>query len=503
MAELERAPQPEVSVYAALRSRWEHEPGRVFLRVPQGRAWTYEEIDDLAARMATVIRAGGAAPGERVMVQVRKSPEAVALYLACLRTGTVYTPINPAYTDTEVEYFIDDAQPAVLVQAPDRGVARNGIGVLTLDPTGGGSLLAAAHTAPADTDPTPGSGSDVVAMLYTSGTTGRSKGAMLTSDNLLSNARALHHIWAWQDDDVLLHLLPIFHTHGLFVALHCAMLGASEVIFCERFDPETAIQWLPQATVMMGVPTYYHRLLADPGFDRSHAAGMRLFTSGSAPLSATAHRAFTARSGHEILERYGMTETGMITSNPYYGARVPGTVGYPLPAVEVRVVGEDGAVLPPDRTGMVEVRGPNVFAGYWQMPDKTADAFTADGFFRTGDIGSMAGDGRLTLAGRSSDMIISGGLNVYPKEVELVLDETAGVRESAVVGVPHPDLGEAVVAFVVGEAGEAALAAVCAQRLAGFKRPKAVVFVDELPRNAMGKVQKNLLRESHAGLFSA
>lgn len=492
------------SLHDTLRTGWESDPQRAFLEVPGVRAWTYGDVDRLAGQMGEVLRAHGAGRGERVMVQVDKSPLAVALYLAVLRTGAVYVPLNVAYTHEEVKHFVADAAPAVFVAANEsvRAALPGAVAVLTLSTDDGGTLGQAARSVGELGAPAPGSGDDVVAMLYTSGTTGRSKGAMLTSDNLVSNGVSLHRIWGWENDDVLLHVLPIFHTHGLFVALHCAMLGASRVWFPSRFSVDTVKQLLPETTVMMGVPTYYQRLLADDDFGSEHTTGMRLFTSGSAPLSVTAHRAFAARTGHEILERYGMTETGMITSNPYHGDRIAGTVGYPLPDVEVRVVDDDGRELPPGAPGGVEVRGPNVFAGYWRMPDKTAAELRTDGFFRTGDIGFLDGEGRLTLAGRSSDLIISGGLNVYPKEVELVLDEVAGVAESAVVGVPHPDFGEAVVAFVVGMADEAMLRDGC-RRLAPFKRPKAYVFVDELPRNAMGKVQKQALRESHAGVFVA
>jgi malonyl-CoA/methylmalonyl-CoA synthetase len=491
------------SLYERLCEGWRSEPDRVFLRVPGGPTWTYGALALLAADLSTVLRGLGAARGERVMVQVDKSPESVALYLAALRIGAIYVPLNTAYTPAEVEYFAANARPAVFVGA-DTGVEEMlppGTRYATLRPDGSGTLMDPITPGVGNAEPTPGSGSDIVAMLYTSGTTGRSKGAMLTSDNLVSNADALYEIWRWQPEDVLLHLLPIFHVHGLFVALHCAMLGGSEVIFLDRFSVEAARTHLPEATVMMGVPTYYHRLIADDAFGPQHAHRMRLFTSGSAPLTEAAHRAFQAKSGHVILERYGMTEAGMITSNPYDGPRVAGTVGYPLPDVAVRVVNEAGRPVPPGTPGQVQARGPNVFAGYWEMPEKTAETFTLDGYLRTGDIGSLSEDGRLTLAGRSSDMIISGGLNVYPKEVELVLDDVDGVVESAVVGVAHPDLGEAVVAFIVGSATAGTLAEACGSQLAPFKQPKTYVHVSELPRNAMGKIQKNELRSTHTDLF--
>ena len=485
------------SLFEVLAARGTSEPDRVFLDVPGGATWTYGALDRLVGRMGAALLESGGGPGERVMVQVGKSPEAVALYLATLRIGAIYCPLNTAYTPAEVQYFVGDASPAVFVGSDDRARAFSPAGThfLTLASDGGGTLMDCVGEVLASPDPTPGGGSSVVAMLYTSGTTGRSKGAMLTSDNLVSNALALHEIWRWDDRDVLLHALPIFHVHGLFVALHCAMLGASRVIFVDRFSVESTLGLLPMATVMMGVPTFYHRLLADERLTADRVANMRLFTSGSAPLSEGVHRSFEERTGHRILERYGMTEAGMITSNPYDGARIAGTVGYPLPGVEVRVVDDHGEVSAPGNPGAVEVRGPNVFAGYWQMSERTAAEFRPDGFFRTGDVGTLQPDGRLTLAGRSSDMVITGGLNVYPKEVEIVLDEVTEVEESAVVGVPHVDLGEAVVAFVVGSADESLLAATCADRLAAFKRPKRYIYVDALPRNAMGKVQKRELRD--------
>ncbi len=501
------------NVYDVLAERFDGALDRPFLRVPGRPSWSYGDADDAAARYATVLARRGVRAGDRVVAQVAKSPEAVAVYLACLRLGAVYVPLNPAYTDTEVEFFLGDAAPAAVVTHPGTSASRvaarsdPAAAVLTLGPDGSGSLPEAAREAAPRGPIEPRSPGDIAAMLYTSGTTGRSKGAMLTGANLASNAIALHRIWGWEPGDVLLHVLPIFHVHGLFVALHCAMLNASEVVFCDRFDPAAARRWLPESTVMMGVPTHYSRLLDDAGFRSDDCAGMRLFTSGSAPLSATAHGAFAARTGHAILERYGMSEAGMITSNPYDGPRLAGTVGYPLPDVEVRVVGEDGAPTLPGEPGDVEVRGPNVFVGYWRLPDKTAEAFRADGFFRTGDVGSVAADGRLTLAGRSSDIIITGGLNVYPKEVELALVEQDGVAEAAVFGVPHPDLGEAVVACVVPVRGLSAdparLDAALGDRLAPFKRPKRYVFASSLPHNAMGKVEKAVLRARHAGAFAA
>jgi malonyl-CoA/methylmalonyl-CoA synthetase len=497
---------PDGGLHALLRAGFEPALDRAFLTVPGGRRWTYREVDDLSARMAAILVDRGLGVGDRLLVQVAKSPESVALYLAALRAGAVYLPLNTAYTDRELEYFVADAEPAVAVVDParaDGGLAGAGA-VLTLDGHGAGTLGEEAARTGAALDPVARGPDDVVAMLYTSGTTGRSKGAMLTSENLASNALALHRIWGWEPGDVLLHVLPIFHVHGLFVALHCAMLNGSEVIFCPGFDATTVRGLLPRATVAMGVPTHYARLLEVPGFGASDCESIRLFTSGSAPMTEHLHRRFAERTGHLVLERYGMTEAGMITSNPYRGERVAGSVGYPLPEVEVRVTDDAGGEVASGVPGQVEVRGPNVFAGYWRMPDKTAAQFAGGGWFRTGDVGSLAHDGRLTLAGRATDMIISGGLNVYPKEIEQALDEVDGVVESAVVGIDHPDLGEAVTAFLVvdGEVSDGELAAAVAP-LARFKHPRRHVLVDELPRNAMGKVQKAALRAGHSDLYSA
>jgi malonyl-CoA/methylmalonyl-CoA synthetase len=472
-----------------------------FLTVPGGRRWTYGEVADLAGRIGSVLGDAGVTPGDRVMVQTDKSAEAVALYLAALRIGAVYVPLNTGYTPAEVCFFESDAEPAVFVSDPS-AAHRTTVASFTLDADGSGTLCAAAAAA-SPVEPVERNGDDPAAMLYTSGTTGRSKGAVLTNRNLTSNALALHQAWAFEPGDVLLHILPIFHVHGLFVALHCAMLNGSEVIFQPRFDPDAVMRELPSATVLMGVPTQYVRLLADPRFDAEPCRGMRLFTSGSAPMTEQVHQAFTERTGHGILERYGMTEAGMITSNPYHGDRIPGTVGFPLPGVETRVVGEDGSPVDIGVPGIVQVRGPNVFAGYWKLPEETARAFDDAGWFHTGDVGSVDDDGRLTLVGRASDMIISGGLNIYPKEIETVLDDVPGVIESAVVGVPHREFGEAVVAFVVcgadvdNEEIERGLGG-----LARFKHPKRIIRLGSLPRTAMGKVQKAELRRTHTDLFS-
>ncbi len=465
----------------------------------------------LVARQANALRSLGVGPGDRIAAQAPKTPEALALYGAAVALGAVFLPLNTAYTAEEVEYFLGDATPRVFVcdglrEASLRPIAaRHGATVLTLNADGTGSLTGAAvgqgeTVAPADrgTD-------DLAALLYTSGTTGRSKGAMLTHGNLLSNAEALAELWRFTPQDVLLHALPIFHTHGLFVASNLSLLTGGAMIFLPGFAPDQVLGQMPHASVMMGVPTFYTRLLDDPRLTRGLTAHMRLFISGSAPLLAETHLAFAERTGHLILERYGMTETNMIASNPYDGERRAGTVGFPLPGVELRIA-LDGVDVAPGEVGQIEVRGPNVFKGYWQMPDKTAEELRPDGFFLTGDLGLRDADGYLRIVGRSKDLVISGGFNVYPKEVELLLDEVPGVLESAVIGVPHPDFGEAVFAVLVPRRGEpldpdAALATI-RDRLARYKQPKAAVVVTDLPRNTMGKVQKNLLRQTYSGWFS-
>ena len=475
-----------------------------FLRVPGRDVVTYGETLERSALFAGVLRDHGAGPGERIAVQVEKSSDAIALYLACLRIGAVYLPLNTAYTGGEVDHFLTDAEPRVFVARPgahpNLPADMSPCAVLDLGTDDSGTLCTLAGGATAIDDIVDRRGDDVAAMLYTSGTTGRPKGALLTHRNLAANARALFEVWGWQRDDVLLHALPVFHVHGLFVALHCAMLGGSTVEFLPRFDTEAICEAIPRATVMMGVPTFYGRLLSEPSFDRTLCGHMRLFVSGSAPLPENVFGAFERHTGHRVLERYGMTETGILTSNPLDGDRIGGTVGFPLPGVEVRVCDEEDRPLPAGEIGSVQVRGPGVFAGYWRLPEKTAAEFLTDGFFRTGDLGSLDGEGRLTLAGRAGDLIISGGLNVYPKEVELCLDELPDIAESAVVGLPDPDFGEAVTAFVVpanpgGDAPELeTIRAALRDRLAGFKQPRRLMIVDQLPRNAMGKVEKARLR---------
>jgi malonyl-CoA/methylmalonyl-CoA synthetase len=480
-----------------------------------GRRYSWDEMDRASARIASLLASLDLPHGARVAVQVDKSPEAVMLYLATLRAGLVYLPLNTAYRAAEIEYFLNDAQPSVVVCSPanadwvqplaDSAGTRH---VYTLDELRGGvnrgTLLdqAASHADRFDT--VQRQADDLAAILYTSGTTGRSKGAMLSHGNLSSNALVLRDYWQWQPDDVLLHALPLFHIHGLFVACNGALINGSKMIFLSRFDSAEVVRQLPQATVFMGVPTYYTRLLDEPGFDRAACARMRLFISGSAPLLPATFTAFRERSGHTILERYGMSETAMLTSNPYDGMRLPGSVGKPLPGVAIRTANAEGHACAVDEIGGIEVRGPNVFKGYWRMPEKTAEEFTADGYFRTGDVGRFDANGYLWIVGRSKDLIISGGYNVYPKEVEAVIDDVDGVLESAVIGVPHADFGEAVVAVVVLEpgagaaVGEAGIIAGLKEKIANFKVPKRVHFVDELPRNTMGKVQKNVLRSRFA-----
>jgi malonyl-CoA/methylmalonyl-CoA synthetase len=486
------------------------QPQRVFLRTPQGRALSYAALRDQTTRFASALAARGVIPGDRVAVQIDKSVDAVLLYIACLRMGAVFVPINVANTANEVDYFLSDSQPRVAVIRPaDRAVLEpladraHVQHVETLGVDGDGSLPQLVSQCAAISElPRSGKLSSLAALVYTSGTTGRSKGAMLTRGNLASNAAVLAEVWRFSESDVLLHTLPLFHVHGLFAAINTVLASGSSLLLMPKFDAASALARLPEVTVYMGVPTHYTRLLLEPGLTRRVAARMRLFVSGSAPLLAEAHQEFLQRTGHTILERYGMTETLMVTSNPYDGDRVPGSVGPALPGVSVRVADTDSGA-----TGNIEVKGPNVFAGYWRADEKTRREFTADGWFKTGDLGRIDASGYVYIVGRAKDLVISGGYNVYPKEVETELDAVAGVRESAVFGVPHPDFGEGVTAAVVGELGavlsEAEIIGAIKARLAGYKIPKRIVFVDELPRNAMGKVQKNALRATYASLYCA
>lgn len=481
------------------------------LILADGTEVTGAQFVAMGNRFAHALGAAGLVAGDRMAVQVEKSAQSLALYAAALATGVVFLPLNTAYTADEVAYFVQNSGAALLVCDPEKEAAlvpvavRFGAGLLTLDGAGEGSLSVAAVEQSDIFVPVARDAQDLAAILYTSGTTGRSKGAMLTHDNLLDNARVLVREWRFTPDDVLLHMLPVFHTHGLFVASNVSLLSRGKMIFLPGFRTAQALEWLPRATAMMGVPTFYTRLLDDPGFDRALCGHMRLFTSGSAPLLTETHQRFSQRTGHFILERYGMTETNMSTSNPYDGERRAGTVGPALPGVELKITDpETGATLPRGEPGMIEVRGRNVFAGYWQMPEKTAEELRPDGFFITGDIGVTDADGYVTIVGRQKDLIISGGYNIYPKEIELVLDKQPGVLESAVIGVPHPDFGEAVLAVIVPlPGGSPSIQGLegGADRLARFKHPKRYVFLDELPRNTMGKVQKNLLRDRFADSF--
>jgi malonyl-CoA/methylmalonyl-CoA synthetase len=467
------------NLYALLASRFPADRAKACFLLPDGSAISYGDLERGVGRLARLLGQKGVGVGDRVVAQTAKSPEAVMLYLATLKIGAVFTPLNTAYTEAEVAYFIGDAEPALTVHD---AVA----------------LAAEAAGLEPVTETVPRAAGDLASLIYTSGTTGRSKGAMLTHGALAANALALHEAWGFSPDDVLLHALPIFHVHGLFVALHCAFLSGAPMVWLARYEDDQVLAGLARSTVMMGVPTFYTRLLANPGFTRERAEHMRVFICGSAPLLPSTFQEFEDRTGQRILERYGMSEAVIITSNPLHGERIAGSVGFPLPGVELRIEGGEEK----SQTGVIQIRGPSVFKGYWRMPEKTAEEFTADGFFITGDVGRQDPDGRVWISGRAKDLIISGGYNVYPKEIELVLDEMEGVVESAVIGLPHADFGEAVCAVIMGRGDEAAVIAAARAQLAAFKTPKRVFFVDELPRNAMGKVQKNLLRQTYAGTFS-
>jgi len=495
------------NIFELFQDRYSNHLADTFLALPNGENYSFGDIDVLSARMARLLVEENVAPGDRVVLQTEKSAATVALYLAVLRIGAVFVPLNTAYTATEVEYFLSDASPklffcqkhslAALESVANRcDVSRTFVlGTSTDEHFWKKSL----ESSPLK-EVVPRAEEDLAAFLYTSGTTGRSKGAMLSHKNLASNAKTLHQLWQFESGDVLLHALPIFHIHGLFVALHCALLNASKVLFLPSFSVSEVLASLrADATVMMGVPTFYSRLLGSSDFGAEECSNIRLFISGSAPMTEQVHHEWTERTGHKILERYGMTEAGMITSNPYVGERMPGTVGYPLPGVDVRIADENGVELDRGEIGCIEAKGPNIFQGYWQMPEKTAEEFRDDNFFITGDLGRMTKDGRVSIVGREKDLIISGGYNIYPKEIEVLVDEHELVNESAVIGVTHPDLGESVVAVVVAKTGATLdtkdLANFLQEKLARFKQPRKIYLVDELPRNTMGKVQKNLLRQ--------
>ncbi|MFV3076273.1 malonate--CoA ligase [Niveispirillum fermenti] len=506
------------NLYHLFESRFPADPQSRFLTVedgPRAGVWySYADVASISARFAHAMAGLGVGRGDRVAVQVEKSPENLFLYLATLRLGAVYLPLNTAYQKGEIRYFLEDAAPALFVCRPEDRVALADLAsqcgvpqVVTLGVAADGTLPDMAIDLPDDFDTVMMAEDDLAAILYTSGTTGRSKGAMTSHGNLASNALTLHALWGFVPGDVLLHALPIFHVHGLFVATNTTLLNGGSMLFLSKFDADRVVELLPRASVLMGVPTFYTRLLTHAGFTHDLAAHMRLFISGSAPLLADTHREFSERTGHAILERYGMTEAGMITSNPLDGERVPGTVGFPLPGVDLRITDDTGAPVATDGIGQIEIRGPNLFKGYWRKPEKTAEDMRADGFFITGDVGRVDARGYVHIVGRAKDLVICGGFNVYPKEVETVLDAIDGVVESAVIGLPHPDFGEAVAAVIQRKPGrddvtEAAIIGHVKGELANFKVPKRIWFVDELPRNQMGKVQKAALREQHKAAFA-
>jgi malonyl-CoA/methylmalonyl-CoA synthetase len=503
------------NLFAALRAAFPQDLDTIAVETDSGLAYSWRDLDRGTAMIANLLASLGIEPGARIAVQVEKSVEAMMLYLATLRAGYAFLPLNTAYQKAEIEYFVGNAEPAVVVCSPANFGWVSKIAfqagtqhVFTLGEDRNGSLLERAARQSDRQEPVARGDDDLAAVLYTSGTTGRSKGAMLTHGNLRSNAEVLKTYWGWKEGDVLIHALPIFHVHGLFVAIHGALINGSKMIWLAKFDPKKVIERMADATVFMGVPTLYVRMLADPRLTRAVARNMRLFISGSAPLLLETFTEWQERTGHTILERYGMSETIMLTSNPYDakdGERRGGTVGFPLPGVDLRVRDDAGGAVPAGEIGGIQVRGPGVFKGYWRMPEKTKEEFTEDGWFRTGDVGKIDGRGYVTIVGRSKDLIISGGYNVYPAEIEGYINDMPGVAESAVVGVPHPDFGEVGVAIVIPKPGATIdsdqLIGTLKSQLANFKIPKRCFLVNELPRNTMGKVQKNLLREQHKTLF--
>lgn len=484
-----------------------------FIELLDRQGYTYSAAIQRVEKLSNALVDLNVKPGDRVAVQTDKCPEAILLYLACLRVGGVYLPLNTGYTANEIEYFLGNATPTLFVCRPDslasaQAVAEktNGASVVTLGTALDGSLLDIAAKTATTAEVVERSNDDLAAILYTSGTTGRSKGAMLTHENLRSNAIALTKLWEFTEEDRLIHALPIFHTHGLFVACNIILTSGARMLFLPSLDVNVLFDEMPRSSVLMGVPTFYTRLLQDERLNRETTANMRLFVSGSAPLTAETHRAFSEKTGKDILERYGMTETNMNTSNPYHGDRIAGTVGMPLDGVEARIVDrETGEKLGTDETGILEIRGPNVFKGYWQMPEKTKEEFRDDGFFITGDLAKIDHRGYIHIVGRDKDLVISGGYNVYPKEIEEVLDQLDGVAESAVIGVPHPDFGEGVTAVIVSKPGATLSEEEIKQGMKGclarYKQPKRIFFVDSLPRNTMGKVQKNILRDRLKNIY--
>ena len=500
------------NIYSVFQKRFSQDPLAVFIEKEDGTQYNYAYLEQETARIAHFLTSKGVIKGDRVAVQVEKSPHVLFLYLACLRAGFVYLPLNTAYTKSELRYFLENAEPSLVVcsshsenlfsEFKNESLKH----VLTLDLNEQGSLIKQSRGVAAEFETVACETDDIAVILYTSGTTGRPKGAMITHGNLAANSLALQEAWGWQKNDVLLHALPIFHIHGLFVACHNVLLGGSKMLFLEKFDSNVITQLLPKATVFMGVPTFYTRLLDNENFNRDCCGNMRLFISGSAPLLEQTFEDFQQRSGHTILERYGMTETGMNTSNPLMGDRVAGTVGLPLPGVETRIVDENNQTVENTQVGILQVKGDNVFKGYWRMPEKTAEEFTDDNFFITGDMATCNVKGYISIVGRNKDMVITGGYNVYPKEIELLLDESEGVKESAVIGLAHKDFGEAVTAIVVPDdinnpPNIDSLKSLLKEQLASYKTPKKIIFIEELPRNTMGKVQKNILRETYKSLY--
>ena len=497
------------NLYALFQSRFPLDQSALFLETENGERFSYADLERQTAYLAAFLTGAGVARGERVAVQVEKTPQALFLYLACLRAGLVYLPLNSAYQENEISYFLQNAQPKVVVAQPASipwltplAARLNIPHLFTLDENGRGTLMEANEKVTGDFVTVESRGDDLASILYTSGTTGRSKGAMLTHNNLSSNAQTLHRLWGFTTHDVLLHALPLFHVHGLFVACHCTLLNGSAMIFHRRFDARVVMRDLARATVFMGVPTFYTRLLGEADFGADTCQNTRLFICGSAPLLPETFNTFQQRTGMTLLERYGMTETGMLTSNPLDGERVAGSVGRPLPGVSLRTVNSDGKTLSPGEIGEIQVKGANVLSGYWRMPEKNQEEYTPDGFFKTGDLGKLDERDYLYIVGRSKDLVICGGYNVYPKEIELLIDALPGVAESAVFGAPHPDFGEAVVAVIVPQKGQHGLTeqgviAALKPQLANFKLPKRVYFAADLPRNAMGKVQKNELRKRY------
>ena len=512
-------PTQNSNLFNAIRAAFPDDLSAVAVEPDNGKTYSWADLDEQSAQMANLLASLNLPAGSRVAVQVEKSVEAMMLYLATFRAGLVFLPLNTAYQSAEMAYFIGNAEPGVLVcttknlpWVSELAKAAGTQHVWTLDDNQTGTLLELAKAQSPVHTPVVSTSEELAAILYTSGTTGRSKGAMLSHGNLLSNAQTLKNYWGWQQGDVLIHALPIFHVHGLFVAIHGALLNGSKMIWLSKFDPKVVLAHLPKATVFMGVPTLYVRLLGEAGLTREATQNMRLFVAGSAPLLTETFKEWQDRTGHTILERYGMSETGMLTSNPYAlddryaeSERRGGTVGFPLPGVTLRVQDDEGATLGVDEIGGIQVKGPNVFQGYWRMPEKTAEEFTSDGYFKTGDGGKVDARGYVQIVGRAKDLIISGGYNVYPAEIESFMNDLPGVAESALVGVPHPDFGEVGVAVVIAKPGADlqadALISALKSQVANFKVPKKCFVLNELPRNAMGKVQKNLLRDQYKGLF--